>query len=151
FNPAMFGDFIGVQRSRVVRQTVTVSGSQVTRSPGQNIDGNIASVVAPVPYRASYKISESESPRPVNRVYVNYNYYNDGARLIDGIDHSDLHRETLGFERTFMDGDASVGMRVPFVQLVGDNEIKDYQFGDMSLLFKFALINDRPSGDVLST
>jgi hypothetical protein len=151
FNPAMFGDFIGVLQGRVVRQTVTVTNGQTFRSPGTNISGNIASVVAPVPYRAAFKIAENESPRPVDRIYLNYNYYDNATRLIDGVDHMGLHRETLGFEKTFLDGEASIGLRVPLLQLTGDSDVQDYQFGDMDLLFKFALLDNRRTGNIFST
>jgi hypothetical protein len=151
FNPGMFGDFIGVAQGRVVRQTTTVTNGQVFRSPGTNISGNLASVAAPVPYRAAFKIAENESPRPVDRVYLNYNYYDNATRLVDGLDRTNLNRETLGFEKTFLDGEASIGLRVPFLQLTGDHDVLDYQFGDMDLLFKFALLDNRQTGNIFST
>src|SRR5262249_29857955 len=58
--------------------------------------------------RGAFKIADNESPRPQDRVFVNYNYFD---RILGT--SVDLNRETLGFEKTFLDGNASVGMRVP--------------------------------------
>ncbi len=147
FNPAMFGDLLGVQGRRVI-----FIPRGVTPPPGSKIvDGNRIAVLAPVPNHAAFKVTEEESPRPTNRVYFNYNFYNDVTRLTPGVGASDLHRETLGFEKTLFGGDASFGLRLPFQQLVGDSQVQDYQVADMSLIFKYALVNDRCTGDVLST
>src|SRR5262249_45873462 len=54
----------------------------------------------------NYKIADDESPRPVDRIIFNYNYYNDvnGAfnnGLNPGVGRTDVHAETFGFEKTF--------------------------------------------------
>ena len=64
----------------------------------------------------------------------------------------DLNREIFGFEKTFLDGNASIEVRLPIFQssgsaaagvgaggFVGDN------FGDLTTIAKFAVIND-PNG-----
>lgn len=59
-----------------------------------------------------------------------------------------LHRELIGFEKTFWNGNASVGVRLPFFQTdggFGGNDI-----GDVSVVTKFALYNNRDTGDVFS-
>ena len=145
YNPGMFGDLIGLQARRVV---FLPSGASTGMTPG--IHGNRIAVLAPVPFHAAFKITENESPRPTDRVFINYNYYNDVTRQISGISPSDLHRETIGFEKTMLDGNASFGIRLPFQQLVGDSAVDDSQVGDVSLIFKYAMINDPSSRDVLS-
>jgi hypothetical protein len=110
--------------------------------------------VAPQPLRAAFKVSENESARPMNRLFLMYNYYNDVNRtpgLQTGVGNSDFHRETIGFEKTFLDGDASFGLRVPYYQLTGDTGIENSHLDDISLIFKYALINDRCTGNVLSS
>lgn len=77
----------------------------------------------------AFKIAENESPRPVDRVFVTYNYFNNV---------SDSSRTVIGFEKTFLDGQASVGMRLPFLHESGSG----HDFGDVSLIFKYALFND---------
>jgi hypothetical protein len=93
--------------------------------------------------RGAFKIAENESPRPTDRVYFNFNYFNN----VDlGGTKGNVYRETLGFEKTFLNGDASIGMRLPFLTLPG----RDNDIGDVSLIFKYAFINDSTTGNVLS-
>lgn len=93
----------------------------------------------------SYKIAENESPRPQSRVFLNYNYYHN----VNGLG-ADVHREMPGFEQTFLDGDASFGMRFPAFQ--DTNGLLNLDgFGDIVLNSKFAWINDRSTGEVFST
>jgi hypothetical protein len=101
-----------------------------------------------------FKIAENESPRPTNRVFITYNYYDD-IRLGERIPgfQTDLHRETIGFEKTFLDGSTSVGLRLPFLQTQFTDPIasrSDSDLGDLSLITKFAFINDHNTGNVFS-
>jgi hypothetical protein len=107
----------------------------------------------PITTAGAFKIAEGESPRPVDRVFFFYNFFNNINASIGGATNSslDLHREVFGFEKTFLEGDASIGVRVPFFQLAGDPAADSSHFGDLSIIFKYALINDRRTGDVLST
>lgn len=104
---------------------------------------------------ASFKIAENESPRPTDRIFVTYDYYN-GLPTSSFTPQFDVHRETVGFEKTFLDGRASVGVRVPFIQLSGpDNvfsafNVRDGQFGDVSVITKYAFYDDRSTGNLLS-
>ncbi len=96
-------------------------------------------------FRGSYKISENESPLPQNRVYIGYNYYNNVNRI------ADVHRETIGIEKTFLDGSASVGVRLPAIQVNSDVGFNDYgNFADLTIPLKFALWTDPRTGSVLS-
>jgi hypothetical protein len=94
--------------------------------------------------RGSFKIAENESPRPLDRVYLNYNFY---SGVDNGFNTFDVHRATLGFEKTFLDGNASIGMRLPFIDRGGANS--EAEIGDISFIAKYAFIND-PGGNVLS-
>jgi hypothetical protein len=146
-NPVMFGDLIGVAGRRVI-----FAQPGVTLPAGfTRVHGGIASAVAPLPLRSAFKIAENESPRPQDRAYFNYNFYNNVDRTVIGAPSADLHRETIGFEKTLLSGDASVGLRLPFLQLRGDQSVEDSQVGDLSMIFKYALLNDRSTGNVLST
>jgi hypothetical protein len=116
---------------------------------------NGATATARIPFaaRGAFKIADDESPRPTDRIYFNYNYFNDvalGSRN-SGIPTVDLHRETLGFEKTFLEGNASFGMRLPFLQLQGDGSVNADGIGDLTFILKYAFINDRQTGNVLST
>jgi hypothetical protein len=129
---------------------------------------------------SGFEISENSSPLPVDRVYFTYNYFNDlggaggftpGAsatttmttptvRLTNTISlpntsvsaaQTDLHREVFGIEKTFLDGDASVEFRLPmFERGSGDSDFGADGLGDATFVLKYALINDRTTGNVLS-
>lgn len=118
--------------------------------PGTVIDRAIIQTSVASRYQG-VMITDNDNPRPQDRVYFGYNYYSELGRTVDGVPTSvDLQRQTIGFEKTFFGGDASFGMRLPFIQQYG-NGISTSSPGDLSLLFKFAWINDRQTGDVVST
>jgi hypothetical protein len=110
----------------------------------------------PLVTRGGIKISENESPRPVDRVFFTYNYFND-ATIFAGAGNTggasfNLHREMFGFEKTCLDGNASFGVRLPFMQRDGfqGQGVSFDGFGDLTAIFKYAFVNDCRSGDVLS-
>jgi hypothetical protein len=159
-SPPIFGDLIGIQASRIVvlpsgAAGGAAGGAGANLPPGVRlIGGNRAIVVAPVPFRGAFKITENESPRPTTRLYFNYNFFSDvdnAALLSSGVGGAgDFHRETVGFEYAFADGDASIGMRLPFFQLTGSSAVEDSEVADLSVLFKYAFINNRDTGNLAS-
>ena len=58
------------------------------------------------------KISEEQSPMPRDRVFFNYNYFNNARS-----DCPNVAGRVFGFEKTFLDGAASVELRLPFTKL----------------------------------
>jgi hypothetical protein len=74
----------------------------------------------------NFKISENQSPRPQDRVFFNFNYYNN---VNDTINRRDLSPITqmkayvynFGIEKTFHDGLGSVGIRVPLDNLTANS------------------------------
>ena len=54
------------------------------------------------------------------------------------------------WDGTIWNGDASLGLRLPFVQLTGLPGANQSGVGDLSFLFKYAFYNDRQSGDLIS-
>ncbi|HEV8062790.1 MAG TPA: hypothetical protein VGP68_23120 [Gemmataceae bacterium] len=110
--------------------------------------GPAGPVRVPLFSRSSYTISDNESPKPQDRVFVDFNYFNEATA---GSTRLDIYRETFGFEKTFLDGNASVGLRVPIVQANPDiSEISGDALGDISVILKYAIINDQPAGKVVS-
>ena len=108
-------------------------------------------VMVPVPGRYSgITITDNDSPRPTDRLYFTYGYYDSiGAQMNPGLGNITQSRPIIGFEKTFLDGNASIGMRLPFVQLNGPPGIGADSVGDLSILTKYAFVN-APNGDVLS-
>ena len=166
YNPQMLGEFIGPIGTRLFQAGLFAGGS---------ITPTNAYVTAPILSQSSFKIAENESPRPVDRVFGCYNYYNSVAVSVQNVSatslafpidhvHIDVHRETFGFEKTFLDGDASIGLRVPVAQAAGSfrtfpfgistinlvGDLGDSDSGDLSFIFKYALINNRATGNLLS-
>ena len=97
-------------------------------------------------------ITDNDNPRPTDRVYGGYNFYDNlGGRLNPGLGGVDLQRQTVGFEKTFLDGDASFGMRLPFVQQYGPSGVGGTNnVGDLTLIWKYAIVNDRATGNLWS-
>ncbi len=108
--PNMFGDF-GMMTAQA--QFTSPSGNQ--RSVGAfDIPGGGGS--RPV------KISENDSPIPVDRVFFNYNHFHNVFEFQEITLPSPsppvnrqlpIDRYTLGFEKTFLGGDWSVEVRLP--------------------------------------
>jgi hypothetical protein len=134
--------------------------------------GITATARVPLVTRGAIKVSENESPRPQDRIFFNYNYFNNvtvfgttfdpllARRQVPGqtfgptgtrsFQAFDLHRETFGFERTFIDGDASLGLRLPILQKDGLGGVGIDGIGDLTIVSKYAFVNNRESGDVVS-
>jgi hypothetical protein len=68
-----------------------------------------------------------------------------------GFPQTNLHQEVFGFEKTLLDGYASLGLRAPIFQIEGDGSLSRSDFGDLSILLKYAWLNNTQTGDVLST
>lgn len=69
-----------------------------------------------VPWVRGFKISDNQSPVPQDRVYFNFNYYNNMNYAVDRqigspVSGIQIYRYMLGFEKTFWSGWASFGLR----------------------------------------
>jgi hypothetical protein len=134
--------------------TVITVPVTTTAFPGATPSTHLATRLVRVPgiFRGSFKITEDESPRPMDRVFINYNYYNRLGTSGEGFTvRPDLNRETGGFEKTFLDGNASFGMRVPYIQATDSaGNVGGSDIGDITFIGKFAICNDRSTGNLLS-
>ena len=62
-----------------------------------------------------------------------------------------LYREVFGFEKTLLDGRASVELRVPFHQMQGNvDAFGSSSAGDLTIVGKYAFLLNRDTGGVLS-
>lgn len=101
------------------------------------------------------KLTENMSPIPRDRVYMNYSYFKNANFFPD---RADVNRFMPGFEKTFYDGWTSIEIRTPFAATLGANqftdpsmcggqggitEYRDIQFGNMSVIFKTLLLEQR--------
>jgi hypothetical protein len=176
FNEGFDGDFAGtfyrknvvVGSQPVTRQIGTTTRTVLVRNPNPNGPPFIPITVTvpvfgvvnvpitqqalvPVPGRYSgISITDNDSPRPTDRLYFHYSYYDGiGAQVSPGIGNITMNRPVMGFEKTFLGGDASIGLRLPFIQLNGPVGVAGDSVGDLSILTKYAFVNN-PNGNVLS-
>jgi hypothetical protein len=140
YAPGFFGDLLG--------------GGVVTFVGFRNKDGgfNRVPIIAPdVSQASSIKISDGDSPRPLDRVFYNYNFYGDvRVSPVPTVPPLDVNRHVFGFEKTLLGGDASIGMRLPFFSMAGSPTYSSGFIGDLSIITKYAFINNRQTGNVLS-
>jgi hypothetical protein len=137
----------------VTNQLLSQGGTGGTSTGTHLIGGGGGMAGATVPFHSAFEISENEIPRPMDRAYVTYNYYSNVAAsgLAFGSPGAQVHREMVGGEKTFLSGNASIGVRLPIFETFGSDSIANGQLGDTSIIFKYALWLDRQSADVLST
>ncbi len=133
-SPYMIGDFF-------------ISGGQVFVG---NPNGNSKSILAELPTGGGtrrVKISEDNSPIPRDRVFFNFNHFENAIPVPDPNRHDlSVERYTPGFEKTFFDGLGSIELRVPFA-LTQNPDIntptpgadRATVFGNMTTTFKLLL------------
>lgn len=172
FQPAMFGDQTsggtvvpidnrvgnGDMLYNDTRDPLTPNGTPENPAGDQNNQNQRRRrplVRFPIVSYAAFKIAENESPRPTDRVYATYSFF-DGVATGSASPRFDVHRATVGFEKTLLDGRASIGVRVPFLQLDGpgtffnDVGVNQGQVGDITVITKYAFYDDRTTGNLLS-
>jgi len=171
---------VGIQTTTITQtfqvgpNTVSVSNTTTAPTTQQR------TFLVPVPNHGAFKVGENASPIPIDRVYFSYNYFNairhpsaqNGpttttqttrnriqnitidttvTTVIPGAPFVDLHREVLGFEKTFLDGRASVDIRLPvFQQVNGHDDFRSSHMGDITVVGKYAFYMNRDTGDVIS-
>jgi len=116
------------------------------------------------PYAAArnVKVSENQSPRPQDRIYFNFNYYNN---LDDTINRRDLSPVTqmkaytylFGVEKTFNDGKGSIGFRVPLDNLTANSNQNVFlstptstAAGNLTVIGKYILEQNLRTGSLVS-
>jgi hypothetical protein len=108
-----------------------------------------------LPWVRGYKMADNQSPRPMDRVYAAFNFFDDmNTRNLTGAGIHDvkIFREYFGIEKTFFEGNASVNLRLPVNSITaqGVSPRGSTAVGDLSILMKFALWQDRSTGDLIS-
>lgn len=86
------------------------------------------------------KFADNNSPFPRNRVFFNYNNFQNAVVDVNGQD-SDLNRYSFGLERAFWDGLFSAEVRAPFSGTVSSSPVSGdasgaTEFGNVALAFK---------------
>jgi hypothetical protein len=162
--------FVNVPRFAGFQQQVTGFTQQATVDPLGNtvirnvpILSNVPVIVQDrVPVTTTVKLPlagrysgvsvvEWGNPLPRDQVYFGYNFYsNAGASLNPGVGGSDLQRQTAGFEKTLFDTNASIGLRIPFVQQYGPFGLGSQKVGDLTVIMKYAAFYNRQTGNAIT-
>jgi hypothetical protein len=109
-SPNMIGDFFG-------GGTGVISGVPI----GPGTDLRFRPVQIPNPAGSvlgTLKVADDSSPLPRDRVFFDYDFFNDVPFVPNGID---VNRFLFGVEKTFFDGRYSLEVRVPFGSSLTDN------------------------------
>ncbi|CAN5490278.1 hypothetical protein BH10PLA2_BH10PLA2_06620 [soil metagenome] len=111
------------------------------------------------PSQRGIKVADNQSPMPQDRLYFNFNYFDNLNRAANerlGIDVHDVnaYSYTFGVEKTFLDGDASVGLRVPINSLSTVSGSAGFDgtwtdIGNLTVILKYLVFKDE-QGDALS-
>lgn len=142
--PNMLGDFLA-----------TSGTGTVTFNDAFGATRRLPATVSPYIGR-TFKIGENQSARPQDRLFTDFHYYQTSS--------FDLARYAGGFEKTFLEGDASFGMRVPYYQVNPDTLPVPFasigafglstssvgDSGDLTTFFKYAPYMDRITGETLT-
>jgi hypothetical protein len=169
------GSQFGTSAAAGARTPERMHGDQFATSIIPGIPGSIPpssfgnSAIAPgkpsviYPTIRGFKIAEDESPRPEDRVYFDFNYYdrvNQAALQHFSTDANrvNAYRETFGIEKTFFDGAMSIGFRLPINTLEVDakpgfaSEIQSTNtaVGDLTMIFKFVGWENKKTNDLIS-
>ena len=110
----------------------------------------------------AFKIAENQSPRPLDRIFGSFNYY-DGVnrsynlRVNPQIGNVEAYRQLYGFEKTFLGGQASFGMRQTINSLNVDSKSPLTTPGGMftssgatSLFGKYVVLASRDYSNLIS-
>jgi hypothetical protein len=109
-----------------------------------------------VPWVRGYKMADNQSPRPQDRVFFAFNYFDDVSQLPNsGLRDVQVYREFFGLEKTFFDQRASVGLRMPLnsITAVGARPGlggSSTAVGDLTVFFKGIVCQDLTSGSLFS-
>ncbi|MDR3637627.1 MAG: hypothetical protein P4L84_27725 [Isosphaeraceae bacterium] len=108
-----------------------------------------------LPWARGFKIADNMSPRPMDRLFFTFNYFNnlDGSinsRIAPGIGAMQAYRYLFGYERTFWDGNASIGIRLPLDTLSIGGRGTSTAVGNLTVFSKVILLQQQGTGNLLS-
>ena len=115
----------------------------------------------PYPSVRGFKVSENMSPRPQDRFFYNFNYYNNVNATINAynqvpIEHLKAYRHLFGWEKTFNEGKGSIGLRLPLNTLTADPTMQGLStptrtaMGNLTVFAKYILEQNPRTGSLAS-
>ena len=133
-------------------------------APPRNLPGlpSPRSTPALAPSVRAFKISENQSPRPQDRVFFSFNFFENVNQSVNKafgspVTNMRVYRYVWGVEKTFNNGMGSVGIRLPLNTLTADST-RPKQFStptstslnDLSVYAKYILCQNVKTGSLVS-
>jgi len=144
FNPTMIGDM-----SPFYSRTALAAG----HSPPP-VRGPRAGALF-YPSVRNFKMSENQSPIPMDRVFWDYNFYTNLNSTVNTAEKTPINRMngyvyTWGFEKTFDQGNGSFGMRLPLDTLTAQSNSvatpTSTALGNLNIFLKYVLKGNVETG-----
>ena len=118
----MLGDFPTITKG-VVQTAATRFPKVPTPTPPPKVNGNPGIVngngTTTVLWKlAGLKVSDNQSPAPQDRFFYSFNYFDNlnasvDRKILSPIQNLQVYHQLFGIEKTFLDGQASFGFRMP--------------------------------------
>jgi len=117
-----------------------------------------------IPSVRALKVAENQSPRPQDRVYFTYNYFDNlneslNRRFESPLKDINASRYIFGLEKTFDEGRGSIGLRLPLNTITASPAIPSRfntlagtytALNDLSIIGKYVLKQDPETGSLIS-
>jgi len=165
--PGMIGDFEPISKAMPVHSAATRFPVVPPPLPPPGIRGNNPGIVngngtTSILFKMTgLKISDNQSPRPQDRVFYSFNYFDNlnasvDRRNLSPIQNLQVYHQLFGLEKTIFDGRASIGFRVPLntITLKSAADVPGLGGtstapGDLSIFLKYAVYDDE-RGNLIS-
>jgi hypothetical protein len=156
---AMIGDISPLTTHAVFSQNRATTSA--VEPPGPPVPPRARGGSPIFPSVRNFKLSENQSPRPQDRVFFSFNYYNNMNDTLNRLDLSPVTQMkayvyNFGVEKTFNNGMGSIGIRVPLDNLTAnsfDNIIStptSTSLGNMTIFSKYILAQNKQTGSLVS-
>jgi hypothetical protein len=159
--PAMIGDQSPYSLVRTFQVPPIPTPFPPPRPGVSPVTRTAKSIAGVVPAIRGFKIADNQTPRPTDRVFSSFNYFDNVNRALNErlgapIQNMIVYRQVYGFEKTFFDQWASIGIREPintlniqssrqFPGLGGTSSA----FGNLNVFTKFIVWQDK-GGSLIS-
>lgn len=164
YSPVMLGD----QAPAMIRQLAITGAPPIPQPP---VPGQPPTPPSPfagrnnrtttfVPWARGFKVADNQSPIPQDRFFYTFDYFNNlggeaNRRAGSVVSSMQAYRQLLGIEKTFLQGNASIGIRLPINTLWTSSRDatlrgNDTAVGNMTIFSKYVLWADRKAGNLVS-
>jgi hypothetical protein len=169
--PGIIGDFPPISKAMVVGTPHPAASTSFPNLPNPTPPnpprGGNPGIVSPngttsILYKLTgLKIADNQSPRPQDRFFYSFNYFDNlnasvNRQLGSPVQNLQVYHQLFGFEKTFLDGRASIGFRLPLntISLKNTANVQGLPtnstaMGDLSIFLKYALYTDE-RGNLIS-